>query len=70
MDMSGSYRLSALNPPERYAIASEGRGGIAGFARGGASVRLSAEDSVARKTADPFFTSFAERLGVATTDEA
>ena len=32
--------LSNLNPPESYTISGEGKGGIAGFAKGGADVRL------------------------------
>jgi carbon monoxide dehydrogenase subunit G len=37
---TGSLTLSDLVPPESYAIAGEGKGGAAGFARGGARVRL------------------------------
>lgn len=40
---TGKVRLSNLNPPESYTISGEGKGGAAGFARGGAEVRL-AED--------------------------
>ncbi|MEI2300738.1 SRPBCC family protein [Ensifer sp. MJa1] len=40
---SGNVVLSNLNPPESYTIAGEGKGGIAGFAKGGADVTL-AED--------------------------
>ena len=32
--------LSNLNPPESYTISGEGKGGAAGFAKGGADVRL------------------------------
>ena len=39
----GNVTLSNLNPPESYTIAGEGKGGAAGFAKGGADVRL-AED--------------------------
>jgi len=35
--------LSDLNPPESYTITGEGKGGAAGFAKGGAKVHL-AED--------------------------
>lgn len=35
--------LSNLNPPESYTIAGEGKGGIAGFAKGGADVKLTEE---------------------------
>jgi carbon monoxide dehydrogenase subunit G len=38
---SGEVMLSNLNPPESYTISGEGKGGIAGFAKGGADVRLS-----------------------------
>ena len=36
----GSVSLSDLNPPESYHIAGEGKGGAAGFAKGGADVKL------------------------------
>ena len=39
----GSVTLSDLNPPESYRISGEGKGGAAGFAKGGATVKL-AED--------------------------
>jgi len=37
---SGKVTLSDLNPPESYTISGEGAGGTAGFAKGGAKVRL------------------------------
>lgn len=37
---SGSVTLSDLDPPNGYTISGEGKGGIAGFAKGGAKVRL------------------------------
>jgi carbon monoxide dehydrogenase subunit G len=40
---NGKVTLSDLNPPESYRIAGEGKGGAAGFAKGGADVAL-AED--------------------------
>lgn len=40
---NGNVVLTDLNPPESYRIAGEGKGGAAGFAKGGADVRL-AED--------------------------
>jgi uncharacterized protein len=40
---SGKVTLSDLDPPNAYRIAGEGSGGIAGFAKGGATVKLSAE---------------------------
>lgn len=36
----GQVTLENLNPPESYTIAGEGKGGAAGFARGGADVTL------------------------------
>ncbi|MEO0545829.1 MAG: carbon monoxide dehydrogenase subunit G [Pseudomonadota bacterium] len=36
----GEVVLENLNPPESYTITGEGKGGIAGFAKGGADVRL------------------------------
>lgn len=39
----GEVTLSNLNPPESYTIEGEGKGGIAGFAKGGADVRLTDE---------------------------
>jgi carbon monoxide dehydrogenase subunit G len=39
----GAVTLSNLKPPESYTIAGEGKGGVAGFAKGGADVAL-AED--------------------------
>lgn len=37
----GRVALSDLDPPNGYTISGEGQGGIAGFAKGGAKVRLS-----------------------------
>ena len=36
----GRVELSDLDPPNGYTITGEGEGGIAGFAKGGATVRL------------------------------
>lgn len=36
----GAVELSDLNPPESYRISGEGKGGAAGFAKGGATVTL------------------------------
>lgn len=36
----GVVELSDLNPPESYRISGEGKGGAAGFAKGGATVTL------------------------------
>lgn len=37
----GKVRLEDLDPPNGYRIAGEGEGGVAGFAKGGATVKLS-----------------------------
>jgi len=37
----GEVTLSQLNPPHSYTISGEGKGGVAGFAKGGADVGLS-----------------------------
>ncbi|HEV7310203.1 carbon monoxide dehydrogenase subunit G [Ensifer sp.] len=42
---AGNVVLSNLNPPESYTISGEGKGGIAGFAKGGADVTLIADGS-------------------------
>jgi carbon monoxide dehydrogenase subunit G len=39
----GKLTLSDVKPPDSYAISFEGQGGPAGFAKGGAHVRLAAE---------------------------
>ncbi|ABD07795.1 Carbon monoxide dehydrogenase subunit G [Rhodopseudomonas palustris HaA2] len=36
----GKVRLSDLDPPSAYKISGEGEGGVAGFAKGGASMAL------------------------------
>jgi uncharacterized protein len=40
----GIVNLSDLNPPSSYRISGEGKGGLAGFATGGADVRLEDAD--------------------------
>ena len=40
----GKVRLTDLDPPNGYKISGEGDGGVAGFAKGGASVHLSDKD--------------------------
>jgi carbon monoxide dehydrogenase subunit G len=42
---NGQVTLSDLHPPESYKISGEGKGGAAGFAKGGADVRLTEEGS-------------------------
>ena len=51
---TGSVTLSDVNPPESYRISGEGKGGVAGFAKGGADVHLAAEgaDTVLTYTAN------------------
>src|SRR6195952_5857476 len=39
----GKVTLSDLDPPNSYRISGEGSGGVAGFAKGGATVRLEAQ---------------------------
>lgn len=41
---NGRVQLLDVQAPESYRIAGEGNGGIAGFAKGGANVRLEEED--------------------------
>ncbi|MCZ6860809.1 MAG: carbon monoxide dehydrogenase subunit G [Alphaproteobacteria bacterium] len=40
---AGNVTLSDLDPPNGYTISGEGKGGAAGFAKGGAKVRLEAD---------------------------
>src|ERR1700730_7925872 len=40
----GKVRLSDLDPPNGYRISGEGDGGVAGFAKGGATIALSDKD--------------------------
>jgi uncharacterized protein len=40
----GRVQLSDLNPPNGYKISGEGDGGVAGFAKGGATVALTEKD--------------------------
>ena len=44
----GKLTLSDVQPPNSYAIAFEGQGGAAGFAKGGAQVSLAAEGEATR----------------------
>jgi uncharacterized protein len=48
----GKLTLSDIRPPESYSLAFEGQGGPAGFAKGGAQVRLSAEGAATRLAYD------------------
>jgi carbon monoxide dehydrogenase subunit G len=40
---SGKVTLSDIDPPNGYKISGEGQGGVAGFAKGGAVVKLTGE---------------------------
>ena len=42
-NFAGKVTLSDLDPPSGYTISGEGTGGVAGFAKGGAKVRLDEE---------------------------
>ena len=42
---AGAVTLSDLDPPKGYTISGEGKGGAAGFAKGGAKVRLEEDDA-------------------------
>ncbi|MEW5425214.1 carbon monoxide dehydrogenase subunit G [Amorphus sp. 3PC139-8] len=44
----GNVTLENLNPPESYTISGEGKGGVAGFAKGGADVSLAETDGGTR----------------------
>src|SRR3982074_164968 len=46
----GRVTLSDLDPPNGYRISGEGEGGVAGFAKGGATVALSEKDGGALLT--------------------
>jgi uncharacterized protein len=46
----GKVLLSDIDPPNGYTISGEGAGGIAGFAKGGAKVRLSPSADGTRMT--------------------
>jgi carbon monoxide dehydrogenase subunit G len=48
---SGKVQLSDLDPPNGYTISGEGSGGVAGFAKGGAKVRLADADAGATRLA-------------------
>jgi carbon monoxide dehydrogenase subunit G len=42
---TGKVTLSDIDPPNGYKISGEGQGGVAGFAKGGAVVKLTEEGS-------------------------
>jgi carbon monoxide dehydrogenase subunit G len=43
---TGRVELTDMNPPQSYRISGEGQGGVAGFAKGGANVRLEEDGAV------------------------
>jgi carbon monoxide dehydrogenase subunit G len=49
---NGIVHLSDLDPPKSYRISGEGKGGLAGFAKGGANVRLEEVADGTRMTYD------------------
>ena len=49
---SGKVTLSDIDPPNGYKISGEGQGGVAGFAKGGAVVRLADDGGVTVLTYD------------------
>jgi carbon monoxide dehydrogenase subunit G len=50
---TGDVTLSNIDPPHGYTISGEGKGGVAGFAKGGADVALeeAGDDTILRYTA-------------------
>lgn len=48
----GKLTLSEVNPPHSYSLSFEGQGGAAGFAKGGAQVRLSSENNFTKLSYD------------------
>ncbi|MDE2227984.1 MAG: carbon monoxide dehydrogenase subunit G [Alphaproteobacteria bacterium] len=46
----GKVTLSELDPPNGYKISGEGTGGVAGFAKGGAEVRLAPDGDATKLT--------------------
>jgi carbon monoxide dehydrogenase subunit G len=49
---SGKVTLSDIDPPNGYRISGEGQGGVAGFAKGGAAVKLAEEGGETTLTYD------------------
>ena len=49
---AGKVQLSDIDPPNGYTISGEGSGGVAGFAKGGASVKLDEDDGATVLTYD------------------
>jgi len=47
----GNLKMSNIDPPHGYTIAFDGQGGVAGFGKGSADVKLSAEGAAATRLA-------------------
>jgi carbon monoxide dehydrogenase subunit G len=66
----GAVTLSDIDPPNGYKISGQGEGGVAGFAKGGAVVKLTPKDGgtlltfngAAKKVADDFFQNFVKAV--------
>jgi len=50
---AGKVNLSDIDPPNGYRISGEGSGGVAGFAKGGAVVKLTEDGGDTVETASP-----------------
>ena len=64
----GKVTLSELDPPNGYRITGEGSGGVAGFAKGGAAIRLEAVGE--NETILHYEVEFADRRQVGATRRA
>ena len=53
VSFNGNVALSDLEPPHAYRITGEGSGGVAGFAKGSAGVRLEPENGATSGRANP-----------------
>jgi len=51
-NFTGDVKLSKLKPPQSYVISGQGKGGAAGFAKGGATVKLEEKDGQTLLTYD------------------
>ena len=51
-NFTGDVKLSKLKPPQSYVISGQGKGGAAGFAKGGATVKLEEQDGQTLLTYD------------------
>lgn len=50
LTFTGAVRIENPNPPHSFTLVGEGSGGVAGFAKGGAEIKLTEEDSNTRLT--------------------